>query len=58
MYFPKRFKLYLSDLFLFVQGYQTVMSELGTQLSRGEKQTISLSRALVLKPNFLSKLSL
>ena len=40
-------------LLLFVKGYQTVMSELGTQLSRGEKQRISLARALVRKPKIL-----
>ena len=30
-----------------------MMSELGTQLSRGEKQRISLARALVRKPKIL-----
>ena len=36
-----------------VQGYNTMMSEMGTQLSRGEKQRISLARALVRKPTIL-----
>ena len=36
-----------------VKGYNTMMSEMGTQLSRGEKQRISLARALVRKPTIL-----
>ena len=35
------------------QGYDTVLNEMGTQLSRGEKQRISLARALVRKPTIL-----
>ena len=35
------------------QKYSTVLNEMGTQLSRGEKQRISLARALVRKPKIL-----
>jgi len=35
------------------QKYETLMNEQGTQLSRGEKQRISLARALVRKPKIL-----
>lgn len=38
---------------LYRQRYQTVLNEQGTQLSRGEKQRISLARALVRKPKIL-----
>jgi len=41
-----------SMLFL-LQKYSTVLNEMGTQLSRGEKQRISLARALVRKPKIL-----
>jgi ABC-type multidrug transport system fused ATPase/permease subunit len=36
-----------------LQKYSTVLNEMGTQLSRGEKQRISLARALVRKPKIL-----
>lgn len=35
------------------QRYKTLLNEQGTQLSRGEKQRISLARALVRKPKIL-----
>jgi ABC-type multidrug transport system fused ATPase/permease subunit len=35
------------------EKYETVLNEQGTQLSRGEKQRISLARALVRKPKIL-----
>lgn len=39
--------------FSVAQKYQTLMNEQGTQLSRGQKQRISLARALVRKPKIL-----
>ena len=38
---------------LVFQKYSTILNEMGTQLSRGEKQRISLARALVRKPKIL-----
>jgi ATP-binding cassette subfamily B (MDR/TAP) protein 1 len=35
------------------EKYSTILNEMGTQLSRGEKQRISLARALVRKPKIL-----
>ncbi len=41
------------DVYVMVQGYQTIAGQQGTQLSRGQKQRIAIARALVRKPKFL-----
>jgi ABC-type multidrug transport system fused ATPase/permease subunit len=40
-------------LYVMRQKYDTHISEMGTQLSRGQKQMICLARALVRKPKLL-----
>ena len=38
---------------LLSQGYQTIAGQLGTQLSRGQKQRIAIARALIRHPKLL-----